>query len=252
MILVGISGKLGSGKDTVAKRLVEYHGFEKASLADKLKTICMSYDDSNFCQTVSSLQNICRDLFDSVWNFKLMWKVYKLMKKTQPNGWTKLTYDECYKDKTEFSRFVLQEIGDGMRHIKQFYDPMLARRGLPGYYDYEAVWIDYLVKDLQKKQEEVKDSGQILKFVIPDVRYVNEVKSIRKRGGEVWRVEREEENRKINEGERTDFVSETELDNYRLDQYIDNNSTVDQLYQQVDEIIEEYNDLRNVYGSSRK
>lgn len=240
MIVVGVSGKLGSGKDTVAKYLIEKYNFEKVSLADKLKEICMTYDDSSIVETFFCVLDICRDLFGG-FNLVLMWRIYKLMKKVQPNGWVRPTFDECYKDKTAFSRRILQDVGDGMRHIKRFYDPRREQRGLPAYYDYEDVWIDFLLKRVEQYQE-----GQLLKVVIPDVRYINEVRKIRKFGGEVWRVQRSIDQRKINQGERTEFISETQLDNYQLDRYIDNNNTVEKLYRQVDDITKEHEDLHYI------
>ena len=36
-MIIGICGLIGSGKGTVADILVEYHGFQKISFADKLK-----------------------------------------------------------------------------------------------------------------------------------------------------------------------------------------------------------------------
>lgn len=39
MIIVGITGKAGSGKDTVADRLVDKHGFKKMSFAAPLKAV---------------------------------------------------------------------------------------------------------------------------------------------------------------------------------------------------------------------
>lgn len=36
-IIVGLMGKMGSGKDTVAERLVSYHGFTRLAFADELR-----------------------------------------------------------------------------------------------------------------------------------------------------------------------------------------------------------------------
>jgi hypothetical protein len=38
--IIGISGKAGSGKDTVAEYLVEHHGFVRMALADEMKRFC--------------------------------------------------------------------------------------------------------------------------------------------------------------------------------------------------------------------
>ena len=44
MIVIGLTGKAGSGKDTVADRLVARHGFEKLSFARPLKDMLLKVD----------------------------------------------------------------------------------------------------------------------------------------------------------------------------------------------------------------
>lgn len=44
MILLGLTGKAGAGKDTVADRLVQQHGFVKSSFAGPLKEMLLTLD----------------------------------------------------------------------------------------------------------------------------------------------------------------------------------------------------------------
>ena len=49
-VIIGISGKAGSGKDTVADFLVKNHSFVKVSLADPLKRICQDVFGFSYAQ----------------------------------------------------------------------------------------------------------------------------------------------------------------------------------------------------------
>lgn len=40
-MIIGVTGAIGSGKNTVARVLVEEHGFEQIEIADKLKEVCL-------------------------------------------------------------------------------------------------------------------------------------------------------------------------------------------------------------------
>ena len=43
LLVVGLAGASGSGKDEVARRLVLKHGFVRLAFADALKTVCKTY-----------------------------------------------------------------------------------------------------------------------------------------------------------------------------------------------------------------
>lgn len=65
------------------------------------------------------------------------------------------------------------------------------------------------------------------RIVITDVRFINEAEAIRDRGGEIWRVVRPGVNA-VNS-----HVSETQLDNYKFDQYLVNDGSITDLHNQV-------------------
>jgi hypothetical protein len=67
--------------------------------------------------------------------------------------------------------------------------------------------------------------------VISDVRFKNEADAIRKAGGQIWRVNRE------NVNPITGHISEIDLDDYNFDVVINNNSGLIDLYSLVDNII---------------
>ena len=70
------------------------------------------------------------------------------------------------------------------------------------------------------------------KWVIPDVRFTNEIKAIRDWGGVLWRLERP------GIDDVGAHVSETELDGYRgWDRVIVNEGTLQDLYRRVDDLV---------------
>jgi hypothetical protein len=69
--------------------------------------------------------------------------------------------------------------------------------------------------------------GYDKKVVITDVRFVNEAKAIKGKGGQVWRINR------INIGPANDHVSEIDLDGWDFDAVITNNSDMPNLIKQI-------------------
>jgi hypothetical protein len=81
-------------------------------------------------------------------------------------------------------------------------------------------WVDIVLKNI--------DSENI---VISDVRFKNEADAIRNAGGQVWRINRS------GIGPVTNHSSETDLDDYMFRYTIDNNSSIKDLNDLVDQII---------------
>lgn len=83
---------------------------------------------------------------------------------------------------------------------------------------------DYWVIKLGNKLLRLSDTHHL--FIVPDVRFKNEVEFIKKLDGELWRVER---------GQRSldKHVSETELRDVSVDMVIENKGTLIQLRREV-------------------
>ena len=162
-MILAISGKLRTGKNSVADHLIAQYHFKQGSFADKLKQICI-------------------ELFG-------------------------LTHEECYGEKTPRSRDVLQRVGVAMREI----DP--------------DVWCKYLLKNIKEGDD----------AVISDVRFPNEAEMVKKYGGIIIRV-----NRNTGEQFGSSHISETALDDYeKFDYVIDNNETLESLYEKIDFIMKD-------------
>lgn len=69
--------------------------------------------------------------------------------------------------------------------------------------------------------------GDDERIVIPDVRFPNEARMIKERGGEVWRINRH------NHSAVNDHISERAMDNYMFDRVVYNDGTLDDLSDEV-------------------
>ena len=141
-MIIGICGLIGSGKGTVADILVENHGFEKLSFADKLK------------DGVATVFGWDRDLLEGDTDRSRIWR------EKEDTFWTKET------GQLVTPRLVLQLFGtDCMRN---------------GFDD--SIWVSLV------KQRIVDNPDN--NWVIPDVRFPNEMDMIQEIGGQVWQARR--------------------------------------------------------------
>lgn len=77
----------------------------------------------------------------------------------------------------------------------------------------EMFWIDQVFSQLDSEK----------KYVITDVRFTNEANSVKKFGGEIWRIKRQGIEA-INS-----HVSESEMDRYHVDRILSNGGTLEEL-----------------------
>ncbi len=167
MILIGVSGHMQSGKDTLANYLVEKYGFVKLAFASKLKQVAMD-----------------------VWG---------------------LSYDECYDNKTERSRMIMQQLGTEVARTIN-----------------ENTWIDYLFRQIR--------ANDFSRVVICDVRFPNEAEAVIQNSGKMWRIERD----KINPTGDIKHLSEIALDDYdNFDATLLNNLDIPMLHSVIDLAMEE-------------
>jgi hypothetical protein len=159
MRIIGLSGRAGAGKDTVADILVRERGYTKIALADPLK-------------------RICREAFAGKMTDEHLWGPSE--KRNEPI--------EALGGLT--ARKALQTLGTEW-----------------GRACYPNIWIDKCLFNIENREF---TWNQKPVFVIPDVRFLNELKAIHAAGGEVWRIIRNNEEGGL-QGEAAAHVSENEL-----------------------------------------
>lgn len=198
-MIIGICGFIGSGKDTVADYLVNFHEFRRESFASTLK------------DAVAAVFGWDRTMLEGRTKEAREWR-------EQVDPW----WAQRLAMPTLTPRWVLQYWGTEVCR-KAFHDD---------------IWI----ASLENKLRNSKDS-----VVISDCRFPNEIQSIRDAGGQIVWVQRgalpdwyqtavdanNGNNIAINDLKmRKIHASETAWVGTKFDTIIDNNGTIDDLYQQ--------------------
>lgn len=207
MAIVGISGFIGSGKGTVATRLTEQYGFRKDSFAASLKDACAVMFDwpREMLEGETPESREWREQVDEWWSVKL--------------GIPNLT-----------PRLALQLIGtDALRNNFS-----------------NAIWFTTLENRIRKSPDR--------HVVISDVRFPNEIKFIQDMGGYMIKVSRgpapvwyetailANNGNSLAKGAMTSLYSEAHFSEWawvgaKFDHEIHNDSTVDFLNSQINEVV---------------
>ena len=209
-MIIGICGFIGSGKDTIADYLVNNHGYRRESFANTLK------------DAVSSVFGWDRELLEGRTKEARAWR-------EQVDPW----WAERLQIPNLTPRWILQQWGTEV-----------CRKGF-----HDDIWIASLENKLRKTTDDV---------VISDCRFPNEIKSIKDAGGIVVRVVRGPEPEwyqdaiNSNEGRgnmswliSTDrlkklgiHASETAWVGTHFDSVLDNNGSLDNLFNQVETLVQ--------------
>ena len=205
-MIIGICGLIGSGKDTIADYLTNFHEFRRESFASTLKDAVANVFgwDRTMLEGRTKEAREWREQVDAWWAERL--------------GIPHLT-----------PRWILQNWGTEV-----------CRKGF-----HDDIWIASLENKLRANTDDI---------VVSDCRFPNEIAAIKKAGGRVVRVVRGPEpewyqlavsrNRGPNgnsswalSGRKLEqlgiHASETAWVGTRFDAVLDNNSTLEDLYQQV-------------------
>ena len=166
-MIIGLTGYAQSGKDTVAKILVEEYGYTRIAFADKIKEFLYDLNPGiGF--------DYLRDIVDM-------------------SGWEQAKKDVLVRE-------YLQNIGVSARKVFG-----------------TGFWVHEAMKTI------LNDPRPDMNYVITDVRFLNEADMIKANKGQLWRIKRNGVERANN------HISESEMENYRVDQIIINSSTVKEL-----------------------
>jgi len=203
-MIIGICGFIGSGKDTVADYLVNFHEFRRESFANTLK------------DAVAAVFGWDRTMLEGRTKEAREWR-------EQVDPW----WAERLAMPTLTPRWVLQ-----------YWGTEVCRKGF-----HDDIWIASLENKLRNSKDNV---------VISDCRFPNEIQSIRDAGGKIVWVQRGElpdwydtaveanlgHNYAVQDLKmRKIHASETAWVGTNFDTIIDNNRSIDDLYQQAKLIV---------------
>jgi hypothetical protein len=209
-MIIGVCGFIGSGKDTVADYLTNFHGFRRESFANTLK------------DAVAQVFGWDRTMLEG--------------RTTQARTWREQV-DPWWAERLNIPNLT-------PRWVLQYWGTEVCRQGF-----HDDIWIASLENKLRKSTDDI---------VISDCRFPNEIKSIKAAGGIVVRVVRGDEpewydaalsvNRGPN-GNTSWSLSKGVLDKYKIhasetawvgtefDQTLDNNSSIDDLFARVRDLV---------------
>lgn len=200
-MIIGFTGVKGSGKDTAGNYLVSEYGFQKISFADKLK------------ESAAALFGIHKSLWDELKNDRTATITLSrdVAEKWFNDGCTGPSGEPYYWDHRDIACVSARE-------FLQLYGTE-SHRDVFG----QNFWVHHALVDIDPN----------LDYVVTDVRFDNEAIAIVERGGFVFKVDRDT-------GATDTHVSEAGVSEAWIDEVIDNNSSLGELYEQLDSYFEDY------------
>lgn len=201
-MIIGVCGLIGAGKDTIADYLVNIHEFRRESFAGTLK------------DAVAAVFGWDRVMLEGRTRASRAWR-------EQPDAW--------------WSQRLGREVTP--RWVLQYWGTEVCRRGF-----HDDVWIASLENKLRTTTDHV---------VISDCRFPNEIAAIRSAGGSVIRVVRGADPEWF-DAAKAHFSTGSDLPDHMphasewawagtdFDSVIDNNGSMDDLYQRLNDLVQDH------------
>jgi len=237
MAIIAISGRMNSGKDTVGKiiqiltnfpemsseRIVQHlnkdltnNKFEIKKFADKLKDMV--------CLILGCTREQLEDRDFKEKELGEEWWVYDLGDHLVPRWGFDLNSDNEMCEERYLVKLT-------PRRILQLLGTEAGREII-----HPLIWINALMSEYVAKGVPTRADSYYPNWIITDLRFKNELKAVKDRGGITIRVERPNE-RETDASERALHPSETALDNFKFDYVVYNTGTIEDLIKKIKDIL---------------
>ena len=237
--LIGINGKIGSGKDTVGeiiqKLCATNNGpeFEIKKFAGKLKYIASLLTGIDIRDFES--QDFKNTYLDSHWDYwiitvkdngKFSFESQKFVSEADAKNYVKILEQEKGTFRMEY---IVEEKRMTVRQLLQELGTEAMRNGL-----HENVWVNAMFADFKfPKLSEYNPSY----WIVTDMRFPNEMQAVKSKGGITIRVSRDYILRGGPEDPKNLHPSETALDKETFDYEIQNDGSLEELVSKVRDIL---------------
>lgn len=225
-MIVGLSGKAGSGKSTVSRYLKEAYGYEERSFAAPLKALVAEIFGYKWPHlhgpSAHREQPQARFKYDHTWEIcreRLFDKGPHIVDEILGYSDIAAFHQLCHVFEKIRHKFPTMSARECLQAIGTEWGRDLVS---------DTIWIDYLDRNVENGS----------RVVISDVRFLNELTAVRKKGGITIRLKREV----ARVGDVFKHASETALDTVpdsAYDYVIENQGSVSDLLLRIAEIMKE-------------
>lgn len=259
MALIGVSGKIGAGKDLVGK-IIQYLSI--VNMKDRSSTYFTSDFNDFVYRYESNLKNVSN------------WQIVKFADKLKEciSIITGISREDLEKSEvknsnlsSEWNKPRISEDMYGIQYISNIATPITVRSLLQlfgtevGRSIHPDFWVNALFSEYKdigyfsNEEATASDGGYYNKkvwnqkypnWIITDMRFLNELKAVKDRGGITIRCSRKQLIKTQNctvvydpKFDSKEHLSETVLDNATFDYYINNNGTIEELIVMVKDIL---------------
>lgn len=273
--LIGISGKMGSGKDLVGQ-IIQYLDFNsryRQCTFEEYKNIyCLDYNPKSNGWQIRKFADKLKDivcLLIGCTRQDLEDREFKEKELGEEWQYYKVKYDdfEFYGEEVFINLKDAEEFYENLKtggYYANLYKPILMKltprkllQLLGTEYGRQIIhpniWCNALFSEYKSKHKFIGEQPKVEtihseyyypNWLITDTRFENEAQAIKARNGIIIRVNRPCKECGLLHGHKiscshnkTEHESETALDNYQFDYVIDNNGTIEELIEKVKEIL---------------